>query len=198
MEENVKLKRVKKIVKVFERILKVIQIVLLVAMIIAFVSGVFALVVSNMAESQDDGNGVVVSSVDIGNHKLVIGEFDKDAFEDFTLESDIEPLNRFFEEHTNEYVAAGLEMLFATFTIAVLFVAMMFLRKIFIVILREETPFAQAVIKQMKKSFIVISVCILIFSFTSLIGIMAIFSLWCIYVIFDYGYTLQELADETI
>ncbi|MCR5094025.1 MAG: hypothetical protein K6B72_08635 [Lachnospiraceae bacterium] len=69
--------------------------------------------------------------------------------------------------------------------------------QVFDIVLKEESPFTEIVMKKFRFNFILLSVLIAI-SLGLGAGLIVGFFFWCIYNIFDYGCVLQAESDETL
>lgn len=200
MEENIKLNRVKKLTKVAEIILKVGEIIALVGTIIMLVMSIGMLGFPTVFEKSMNESGSISYTVNPDSLlKIHFFDISSDNVVNFVkenIESDI-PFIREWIDNGEIIKIMGITFIIYTLLLASLYVWIMFFRKIFTRINKEGSPFRQGVIRQMRVSFIVMSA-ILLTSFGTMGGIVVAIALWCIYLIFDYGFCLQELADETL
>lgn len=93
------------------------------------------------------------------------------------------------------YGIAG-ECFAGAISIILVIVAFSFLKKAFVHIHDSETPFQESTLKDLKISFIVITV--LCFTYSLLFGVVLLLILKCLYNIFKYGCELQTESDETL
>ena len=72
-----------------------------------------------------------------------------------------------------------------------------FIKKIFVVVREENSPFSKKAMKQIKTGFIVMTIAALL---TMSLGVAIVtgFILFCIYAILEYGAALQNEIDETL
>lgn len=201
MEENAKLENVKNITRTTEIILKVAEIIGVIGACILICMGILlAFKMPAVVHLGDDsGKGHLEIKQHVSVFEFSVLEIDDtELFEEIlkNSHSDIPFIQKKLDEG-DASILVGIMLLVFGIVLAISMVAVRFLRKIFEKINKAGTPFAPEVIKQMKVSFIVISVALLLTT-GSLIGVFAVFGLWSIYFIFQYGYCLQELADETI
>ena len=85
----------------------------------------------------------------------------------------------------------------AGFTCLVVAVILTFIRNIFTCLEKENNPFCEKCMKQIKTSFIVIGITSLL-SMSLGVTIIVALVLFCIYSIFEYGAALQTEIDETL
>lgn len=76
------------------------------------------------------------------------------------------------------------------------FIIISLFKSIFDVLKKGVSPFDKALIKKLKVSFIVFTVCL--FTISGGLAVMVGLFLWCIYGIFQYGEVLQRESDETL
>lgn len=96
------------------------------------------------------------------------------------------------------YIAetAGVYAITAGVIMICLAVVMHFIGKVFKEIKESYSPFTSNVLKNLKVSFVLITV--LSLESSLLIGLVTGFSLWCVYRVFEYGCILQRQSDETL
>lgn len=82
-------------------------------------------------------------------------------------------------------------VLLICFTVVLHFVA-----KVFQSLKKNDSPFRPEVVKSLKIAFVLIA--LLALSNSLLIGAIVSLSLWCIFLIFEYGCELQQQSDETL
>lgn len=200
MGENTKLTKAKKMTKVTEVVLKISEILCSICAVTLIVVGLLmAFNAPVIVRNTEEGNGSLELKKNISVVEFSVIEIEDDELMKDMLKnahSDVPFIQEKLEEG-NTVGVVGIMLLFYGIILELVMIAIRFLRLIFTKINKAETPFAPEVIKQMKISFIVISV-VLFFSTGSLVGVFAILGLWSIYFIFDYGYCLQQLEDETI
>lgn len=185
--QEMKLQKIKKSCKVSATILKVFSIIVLV-LAVAFFTGATLM----LANAQKVNNYLVSDeSGDVGESLI-------ETFGDVEMESSIDALQEFMDDCKYPIVMICASYLYILgIALVVVLIALSILRKVFVVIYESGTPFSVEVLKKLKKVFIFIT----IFMFLTTGGIMAIITamiLFCIYNIFSYGVSLQELSDETL
>lgn len=221
MEQNKKLKRVKVITKIAEIGLRICEIILLIVTIAALVLGITFTVMGNEVIVEKDAiylksntgvsvnvpednknsedNGYLSVETYVAGTRVKLADIDTEKIADVfweNSESDIPYIQNMIDQ--KNYVGViGFVMIFYSFALAIATTGVIFFRRIFTMIRKEETPFSKGVIKQMRISFIILSVGIFL-TMGSLVGIFVVVGLWSIYCIFDYGYCLQALEDEII
>ena len=85
----------------------------------------------------------------------------------------------------------------AACTCVMVAVILIFIKKIFTIIIEENSPFSERSLKTIKIGFIVITV-ITILGGSLGVTVITGFILFCIYSIFEYGAALQTEIDETL
>ena len=97
----------------------------------------------------------------------------------------------------NQAATLWLTCMIAGFASLVVAIILTFIKNIFTCLEKENNPFSEKCMKQIKISFIVITVTSLLSSslgVTIIVGLI----LYCIYSIFEYGAALQTEIDETL
>ena len=93
-------------------------------------------------------------------------------------------------------IVFGAYFLIESVLLTILAVSFHYIGKIFQDIKVSDSPFRRPVLKNMKVVFVLIT--ILILQSALLSGILAGFSFWCVYCLFEYACELQQLSDETL
>lgn len=102
----------------------------------------------------------------------------------------------FFLDSHQVGIAMGVYFLIESVLLIILAVSFHYIGKIFQDIKVSDSPFRRPVLKNMKVVFVLIT--LLILQSAPLSGVMAGFSFWCVYSLFEYGCELQQLSDETL
>lgn len=199
MNENVKLARVKKMTKVSEIILKIVEIVGIIGVVALLLGGITMMIGGKKFSEELTKEGKLSVGANAGAVKFSVMEIEDDEIMSLLIhnaKSDVPAIQKMIDEGN---VAPLYGMMFIGYAVGLLIatVGLHFLRLIFVKVKKADNPFAPEVLKQMRVSFIVITVGIVITSL-SLLGIFIALGMWSIYCIFSYGCTIQELADETI
>ena len=97
----------------------------------------------------------------------------------------------------NYALGIGLTCLFATLAVVSVVIILAFIKKIFTIIIEENSPFSERSLKTIKIGFIVITV-ITVLGGSLGVTVITGFILFCIYSIFEYGAALQTEIDETL
>lgn len=210
-EENTKLQKVVKSCKAAKIVSTILFFAAMVGCTISLITGI--VMIANHENFDEQMNRAVAEGKVItqpgGGFKLNVGPFqvaeiDKPVVSESghplsdNLNSDIPALQQFIDKNGDSYsVLYGFYLLFISFMIAVLTVAMSLLRSVFDIILKEGNPFADKVVKRILVSMIFVSV---VLAFTAGIGfgVLGGFLSWVIYTILDYGRSLKTLSDETL
>lgn len=201
MEENTKLIKAKKMNKVTEVVLKIAEIISTIGAITLIVAAIILMTGNPVLKKTEDENGEghwKVESNSVGFEFSLIELDDRGALSELmkSSKSDIPFIQKKLDEGNTAFVG-GIMFLIYGICLVDITVAILFLRLIFTKMNKAETPFTPEVLKQMKVSFIVIGSLLLVMT-GSIIGVFAVLGLWSIYFIYEYAYSLQELADETI
>lgn len=96
----------------------------------------------------------------------------------------------YFAETAGAYAMAGSAIMIC------LAIIMHFIGKVFMEIKDSYSPFRPEIVKNLKITFVLIT--ILALRSSLLIGAVIGFSLWCVIHIFEYGCELQKQSDETL
>lgn len=94
-------------------------------------------------------------------------------------------------------VAFGTLFIFVTVIMILALILFRMISKIFKTILASGSPFEEVVIRTIKKSFIVLTIYVVLLTGLGEGALVGVF-FWCIYTIFQYGAQLQKQADETL
>ena len=105
-------------------------------------------------------------------------------------------LNDYFGPE-NRVAPLCITLLLAGLTCLVVAVILTFIKKIFTILEKENNPFSDKCMNQIKISFIVITVTSLL-SMSVGVAVITGLILYCIYSIFEYGAALQTEIDETL
>ena len=204
MNENIKLAKIKKSCKAGKVISTVLCIIAIVGCVLALAGGITVMSMGKNFESsvsQAASEGKVSVTLGSGNFlarfKLVDIDLDSLGLGDpDNLESDIPFIQNAIDDHP--FTMMVLVELFTTaFALAVMAVIMKLVSSVFALILKEETPFTDKVIKRILIVMIVTSVCLL-FTAGTAFGVLGGIITWAVYTIMDYGKTLQIQSDETL
>ena len=183
-EQNAKLESIKSRCKTAETIVKVLRGFVIAGAVIALICGFIIIGCADTANPElarqvESGNMTIDSTISFnGIFKLFIPVDDFFAPDDYA-----HPL--------------GITCIVAGIVCTLVAVIMSFIIRIFTILREENNPFSERCMKQLKISFIVITVTVLL---TSSIGYGLIVGLilFCIYSIFEYGAVLQAEIDETL
>ena len=112
------------------------------------------------------------------------------------IQSDIPALDAFLK-NAPVSVTFGFYLLGISFLSAIASVPCFLFYSIFSLIIKEESPFSDKVVRRFLISFIILSV-VIGMSLGLGFGLLAAFVTWTIYTILDYGRALQTQSDETL
>ena len=118
-------------------------------------------------------------------------------YEQFVNAGGVMGFKAILSNNGNYALGIGITCLFATLAVVCVVVILAFIKKIFTIIIEENSPFSERSLKTIKIGFIVITVITVL---GGSIGVTVItgFILFCIYSIFEYGAALQTEIDETL
>lgn len=110
------------------------------------------------------------------------------------LVSGIIDLKRNTESQAAEF---GVNLLAVAGVMASFAVVLHFVAKVFKALKESDSPFRPEIVKSIKIVFVLISI-LLVLQSGFLIGALVALSLWCIFLIFEYGCELQQQSDEIL
>lgn len=93
-------------------------------------------------------------------------------------------------------VTVGVTLLIAAVMMICFTVVLHFVAKVFKVLKESDSPFRPEIVKSLKIAFVLTA--LLVLQSSLLIGAIVALSLWCIFLIFEYGCELQQQSDETL
>lgn len=177
---NTKIEKIQKSSNAALIVTKIIRVIAIIMAVITFVAGILFVAFRNFLNAE--------FAKAIGAGAL-----------DLEAELRISGLGDLITQHIGLHdlaVSLGINMLVAGITMIVLAVLMYFVGKVFKDIKEGYSPFQPAILKNMKISFVIIT--LLSLDSSILIGILIGFSLWCVVCVFEYGCELQRQSDETL
>lgn len=180
-EQDLKLAKVKKSCKTAKTVCNVFKIIVLVGAIVCIVGAVVCFCLRDTINATIVSEAANVTFSNIETNGIFQLSFDPHRFVE----------NGLFAQLITVYCSIG--------AISCFFVAFIFskIRKIFLMIEKSESPFTENIMKELKKTFIMISVLTALFMGIGSVVIMALV-FWCIYCIMDYGTAIQIEIDETL
>ena len=183
-EQNMKLVAVKKRCNTAAKIIGVIQVFTIVCAAIALIAGIM-LFINGGSINPFLQQGVAEGKMNLHNTIEFNGLFH--FFAD--LEEKFEEGN-YAGPMAVSCIAGGLACVFVAIVVT-------FIKKIFVVVREENSPFSNRAMRQIKIGFIVITATSLL---TMSLGVAVVtgFILFCIYAILEYGAALQNEIDETL
>lgn len=183
-EQNTKLESIKKRCLTAEKIVKILRGLVIAGAVIALICG---FIITGCA---DTVNPELVKQVESGNMTIETSIRFQGIFKLFI------PLNEYYAP--NDYAhPLGISCIVIGCVFILEAVILTFIIKIFTILKEENNPFSERSMKQLKTSFIAITVTVFL---TSSIGpgLIVGLILFCIYSIFEYGAALQTEIDETL
>lgn len=195
MEEKVKIGRIKKSSKVGQKVSNILFVVCLIASIGALIAGIYIFSMGKKFDAiveQAIEDGIITEGSGIGTSSMIHIE----AFDVNNLHSDIPAWQVVIDDHPYA-VSYGASCLIITFAMALAAVMMKLLSGVFAIIIKEDNPFTDKVIKRITIVMIVVSV-LMFFTTGMAYGVLGGIITWVVYSILDYGKTLQIQSDETL
>ena len=195
MEESVKIAKIKKSCKVGKTISNILFIICLVAGIASLAGGIYIFSMGkefDVSMEQAIDAGYVTTDNSMGTATVIRIE----AFDVDNLHSDIPAWQAAIEDHP---YAISYGSMCVTMAVAAVFAAvlMKLISGIFAMIIKEDTPFNDKVIKRILIVMIAVSV-VMFFTTGMAFGVLGGIVTWVVYTILDYGKTLQIQSDETL
>ena len=195
MEESIKITRIKKSCKVGKTVSNILFIICIVGSICALAAGIFIFSMGkefDVTVEQAIDAGYITEGDSMGTSAIVhISLFDTD-----NLHSDIPSWQAAIDDHPYA-VSYGATCFFLAVSCAVIAVMMKLISGIFAMIIKEDTPFTDKVIKRVTIVMIAVSAALFLTTGTAF-GILGGIITWVVYTILDYGKTLQIQSDETL
>lgn len=195
MEECVKISKIKKSCKVGKTVSNILFILCIVGSICALAAGIFIFSMGrefDVTVEQAIDAGYISEGDGMGTSAIVhISAFDVD-----NLHSDIPAWQAAIDDHPYA-VSYSVTCLVIAFSCVVIAVMMKLINGIFAMIIKEDTPFNDKVIKRI--TIVMIAVSAALFCTTGMaFGVLGGILTWVVYTIMDYGKTLQIQSDETL
>ena len=195
-EENVKLAKIKKSCGIGKKVAVILCIIAIVGSVCAAIAGIALLSKPETFEPEfvkAVESGVITAGESrVGSSKM----FNIDLGDPTKWHSDVPSIQKAFDDHPYSMVY-GLNCLIIALGTAVVAVMMKLVSSVFDLIVREDSPFCDKVIKRVTILLAVTSGLLLMTSGAAL-GILAALITWAVYTIMDYGKTLQIQSDETL
>ena len=195
MEENVKIAKIKKSCSVGRKISAILSAIAIVGCICAMVASV---AIFSMGKKFDEEvqkgieSGVVSEENEFGSVKVIninVGSVKK-------WHSDVPALQKLLDEQPYA-ITYGIYCMVMSIACAVVAVMLKFVASVFDLIIKEDTPFTDKVIKRVVIVMIVLSA-VMLFTMSAGFAALGGITTWVVYTIMDYGKTLQIQSDETL
>ncbi len=183
-EQNKKLESLKKRCSTAAKVVTVFQIITIVGTVLAFIAGIYLFTAAEKVNPQ------IIEGIEAGYLDLNTDLQYHGLFELCVEVQDYYPANDYAHP-------LGITCMVAACTCAMVAVILIFIKKIFTIIEKENNPFSENCLKQLKISFIIIAITAFL-TLSAGFGIVTSFILFCIYSIFQYGAALQTEIDETL
>ena len=195
MEENVKIAKIKKSCKVGKTVTRILCIICIVGAVLALAGGIYIFAMGKEFDNQVQqaiDAGYISTGSSIGSSSAI----NIQTFDVSNLHSDIPAWQAYIDDHPYA-VAYGVTCLSAAGITAVVAILMSLMSSTFGLIIKEDSPFTDKVIKRVVIVMIAISAVMLFTSGFALAALGGILT-WVVYAIMDYGKTLQIQSDETL
>ncbi len=195
MEENEKIAKIKKSCSVGKKISSVFAVIAIVGCICTLVASIAIFQMGKRFDDKvQDGieRGVISEDDEFGSVKLF--NFNVKKIE--KIHSDIPAVQEALNDHPYS-ITYGIYCLVISIACAGTAVLLKLVSGAFELIIKENTPFTDKVIKRVLIVMIVISAILLLTTSTGF-GILGGITTWVVYTIMDYGKTLQIQSDETL
>ena len=195
MEENVKIARIKKSCNVGQKVSGILFVICVIASICALVAGIYIFSIGREFDGyvgQAIEQGIMTEGNSMGTSSVIHIE----VFDVNNLHSDIPAWQAAIDDHPYA-ISSGATFLFLALATAVAAVMTKLLSGVFAMIIKEDSPFTDKVIKRITIVMIAVSV-IMFFTTGMAYGVLGGIITWVVYSILDYGKTLQIQSDETL
>ena len=193
--ENEKLLQIKKSCKGVKTVSQILLIISIVAFSISVIMGIVFIANSSkidpILQAAEKDENLDIKLVFKG---IQVGTIDLPEPDDWS--SSVPALQQKFDEGSYSFIF-GLYLFIVAGAILTTIIILLLIRSIFNIILKEETPFCDKVIKRLLITLIVATVFIG-FTVGWSFAILAGFATWAIITIMEYGKQLQLQSDETL
>jgi hypothetical protein len=195
MEENVKIEKIKKSCNVGKIVSNILCIICIVGCVCALIGGIWIFAQGREFDdmiAQGIESGIITTGDDIGSVRMVhIGVIDAS-----TIHSDIPAMQEAINDHPYA-ISYGMTLMGITAFMAVAAVLIKLISSVFGLIIKEDTPFNDKVIKRV--TIVLGAICAVMFLTSGMaFGVLGCVVTWVVYTILDYGKTLQIQSDETL
>lgn len=182
-ENNIKIQRLQKNSSIALILVTVVKIFLIINAFVLFVTGSFMIWMSDIFDEN-----FAEASASTGQ------EFFTEIHIDGGLVSGLIDVKR-----NSESLSAGLGINLLAAAVLIFFnaVVMHFVAKVFKALGKSDSPFRPEVVNNIRIVFVLISI-LLVLQSGFFVGAIVALSLWCIFLIFEYGCELQRQSDETL
>ena len=195
MEETVKIEKIKKSCNVGKKVSNILCIVLIVGCVLALAGGIWIFTQGRQFDdmvAEGIASGIITTGDDVGSVKLIHIE----AIDASTIHSDVPALQEAIDDHPYA-ISYGMTLLATAGFMAVAAVLVKLVSSVFGLIMKEDSPFTDKVIKRIVVVLLAISAVMFLTSGMAF-GVLGAIITWVVYTILDYGKTLQIQSDETL
>ena len=195
MEENVKIAKIKKSCSVGKKVSAILSIVAIVGFVCSIIASVTIFSMGKEFDAkvqQGIEAGVISTENEFGSVKIIdfnVGEIKK-------IHTDVPALQKILDEQPYS-ITYGIYCFLVSWLCAVCIVILKLTGSVFDLIIKENTPFTDKVIKRVVIVMIVLSA-VMLFTVSAGFAAMGAIVTWVVYTIMDYGKTLQIQSDETL
>ena len=194
-EENAKIAKIKKSCSVGKKISTILAVVAIIGCICALVGSI---TIFSMGKKFDEEiqkgieAGIITEGNDYGVSKMI--NINVGSVKD--MHSDVPAIQKMIDEqpYCITYATYTIVMCIACAVVAVM---LKLVGSVFDLIIKEDTPFTDKVIKRVVIVMIVLSA-VMLFTMSAGFGALGGIVTWVVYTIMDYGKTLQVQSDETL
>ena len=183
-EQNTKLEIIKKRCNTSTKVIRILQIFAIIGIVGSLVGSICCLTM------KDTINNSVAESIASGKTKI----------EDVKISGGLLDFAINYEEfykNGNYTTPITINCAIATIITSVVYYLLTLFKKIFENLVKEDNPFSDKILNNLKICFIVITVIMALFVGLGP-GVIAGLLGWCIYSIFEYGKVIQTEVDETL
>ncbi|MCR5341242.1 MAG: hypothetical protein K6E60_07815 [Saccharofermentans sp.] len=195
MEENVKIAKIKKSCGVGKKICSILAIIAIVGCVCSAVAS-FAIFGMGKEFDAEVQKGIEAGVINEGNEFGSVKMININVGSVKNLHSDIPALQKILDEQPYS-ITYGIYCFIMSVACAVVTVMLKFVGSVFELIIKEDTPFTDKVIKRVVTVMIVLSA-VMLFTMSAGFAALGGITTWVVYTIMDYGKTLQVQSDETL
>lgn len=195
MEENVKIAKIKKSCGVGKKICSILAVIAIIGCVCSAVAS-FAIFGMGKEFDAEVKKGIEAGYISEGNEFGSVKVININVGSVKNLHSDVPALQKILDEQPYS-ITYGIYCFIMSVACAVVTVMLKFVGSVFELIIKEDTPFTDKVIKRVVIVMIVLSA-VMLFTMSAGFAALGGITTWVVYTIMDYGKTLQIQSDETL